>query len=54
MTKETCRQKELVWLCPTSLLREARAGPQGRNLEAGTEAEGLEKFCLLACSPWIA
>jgi hypothetical protein len=27
---------------------------QGRNLEAGTDAEAMEGWCSLACSPWIA
>ena len=26
---------------------------QGRNLEAGTEAEAMEEHCLLVCSPWL-
>ena len=34
--------------------REAREGPQGRNLEAGTKAEAMGECCLLACSPWLA
>ena len=29
-------------------------GGQGRNLEAGTEAEATEKHFSLACSPWLA
>lgn len=27
---------------------------QGKNLEAGTEAEAMEKYSLLACPPWLA
>jgi hypothetical protein len=27
---------------------------QGRNLEAGADANAMEKFCLLACFPWLA
>ena len=27
---------------------------QGRNLEAGADAEAMEGSCLLACSPWLA
>ena len=27
---------------------------QGRNLEAGADAEAMEKPCLLARSPWFA
>jgi hypothetical protein len=29
-------------------------GTQGRNLQAGAEAEAMEGCCLLACSPWLA
>lgn len=48
--------KEWVYLFhPTVLhhcssVKEVRAGTQGRNLEAGTEAEPMEECCLLACS----
>ena len=27
---------------------------QGRNLEAGADAEAMEGCCLLACFPWLA
>jgi hypothetical protein len=27
---------------------------QGRNLEAGVDADATEECCLLACSPWLA
>ena len=27
---------------------------QGRNLEAGADAEAMEEHCLLACSSWLA
>jgi hypothetical protein len=27
---------------------------QGRNLEAGADAEAMERGCLLACLPWPA
>ena len=27
---------------------------QGRNLEAGADAEAMDGCCLLACSPWFA
>ena len=27
---------------------------QGRNLEAGADAEAIEECCLLACFPWLA
>jgi hypothetical protein len=29
-------------------------GNQGRNLEAGTNAEAIKEYCLLAWSPWLA
>jgi hypothetical protein len=29
-------------------------GSQGRNLEAGTEAEAMKELCLLACSSKLA
>jgi hypothetical protein len=35
-------------------LKEVMAGTQGWNLEAGTEAEIIDKCCLLACSSWLA
>ena len=34
--------------------KEVRAGTQGGNPEAGTEAEVMEECCLLACFPWLA
>ena len=33
---------------------EAKAGSQGRNLEAGTRADTMKECCLLACSLWLA
>lgn len=33
---------------------EVRAGTQGRSLEVGIEADGMEHRCLLAFSPWLA
>lgn len=35
--------------CLGSLVSEANAGTQGRNLEVGPEAEVIEKCCLLVC-----
>jgi hypothetical protein len=36
-------------------LKEVRTGiQQGRNLEAGAEAEAVGKCCFLACSPCIS
>ena len=34
--------------------KEVRAEAQGRNLEAGADAEAMEGCCLLACFPWFA
>jgi len=39
----------------SSSFREVRKEPkQGRDLEAGAEAEAMEGCCLLACFPWLA
>lgn len=35
-------------------LREARAGTQGRNVEAGTEADTTKEHRLLAHSSWLS
>jgi hypothetical protein len=35
------------------LLKEAKAGIQDRNLEAGTEAEAIKECCLLASFLWF-
>ena len=37
-----------------TIIKEVRAGTQGGNPEAGTEAEDREEHCSLACSPWLA
>jgi hypothetical protein len=31
---------------PYSMMREVRAGTQGRNMETGTGAEAIEELCL--------
>jgi hypothetical protein len=43
----------LILQCPghKSQMNKVRAGPQGRNLEAGTKAEIMEEFCLLLGFP---
>lgn len=33
--------------------REVMTGTQGRNVEAGSEAEDLGECCWLVCSPWL-
>lgn len=33
--------------------REVKTGTQGRNLEAGSDAESMEECCPLDCSPWL-
>lgn len=49
--KSTYGGKGLIHLTTCSLSsREARAGTQGRDLEAGTEKEAMEEHCLLTCS----
>ena len=40
----------LTYLDNSSKLREVKAGTQGRNLEAGTEAETVQELCLLAAT----
>jgi hypothetical protein len=38
----------------SSLLREAKAEIQGRNLNEGTEAEAMKTSSLLVCFAWLA
>lgn len=33
---------------------EVRAGNEGSNLEAETDAKAMEEHILLVCSPWLA
>lgn len=40
-------------LLHSSLLKPIRAGPQVRDLEAGTEVQVLEEYQLLAYSPYL-
>jgi hypothetical protein len=43
-------KKGFIWLtCNCPSLREVKAETEGKNLEAGTEAEAMEELCLLAC-----
>ena len=50
MTK-AARKERLYWAyVSTSLL--VTEGSRGRNLEAGADAEAVEEYCLLPCSPW--
>jgi len=55
ITKSSMGRKGLLQLtaCSPSSV-EVRAGAQGKNLEAGTDAETREECCLLACSSWLA
>ena len=46
--------EERVDLALTSQPQYTMKGSQDRSVEAGTEAEAMEKHCLLACSPWLA
>ena len=46
-------RKGFVWLTlphHCSSLKEVRTGTQGRNKEAGADAEAMERGCLLACT----
>ena len=54
--KQPGRRKGLisVYILYSLSSREDRARAQGWTLVAGTEAEAVEKPCLLACFPWIA
>lgn len=52
MTKRNVGEEGIYFsLCVSS--REFRARTQGRNLEAGTETEAMEKCYLLASFPWL-
>ena len=47
--------KDFFYLTAYSLpWRKIKVESQGRNLEAGTEAESVEECCSLDCSPWLA
>jgi hypothetical protein len=52
VVKDNRRQKR-VYSAYTSRSQSTPERSQGRNLEAGTEAEAMEELCLLACSPWL-
>jgi hypothetical protein len=59
MTKKASREgKGLLDLCfYTTVPHQRKSGQelkQGRNLEAGADAEAMEGCCFLACSPWLA
>lgn len=47
-------RKRFIWLIGYSLSSgEAEVGNQGRNVDAGIEAEAMEEWCVLACSVCI-
>ena len=50
-------RKGFIWLHFHIVVHHSRKSgqelKQGRNLEAGADAEAMEAFCLLACSPWL-
>ena len=50
--------KEFIWLIRPHwsplLMESGEELKQGRNLEAGTDAEAMEGCGFLACSPWLA
>lgn len=50
MTQSNLGRKGLL---VKSRLHSITEGSQGRNLDAGTEAETIEGHCLLTCSPWL-
>lgn len=46
------REEKTFWTEKSSpSLEEARAGTEGKSLEAGTEAGTVDEVCLLACFP---
>jgi hypothetical protein len=45
--------EERVIACTHSYHTSLLEGSQDRNLEAGAIVEAMEKYCLLACSPWL-
>jgi hypothetical protein len=53
-------RKGFIWLTLTStslFITERKLGQelrQGRNLEAGADAEAMERCYSLACSPWLS
>ena len=50
-TKQKNSRKKIYWLTGNrAVSREAKAESQGRNLEAGADAETMEGCCLLTCS----
>ena len=54
----SCGEKSLFSLhFHIAVLHQRKSGlelTQGRNLEAGTDAEAMEEFCLLDFFPWPA
>lgn len=50
MIKSNVRRKKFIWLTGPDhgILREVKAGTQGRDLEVETDAEITEEGCLLA------
>ena len=50
-------EERFTWLtlahCRPSL-NEIGTGTQSRKLEAGADAEDMEGYCSLVCSPWLA
>jgi hypothetical protein len=50
MTKKQVGEKR-VYLAYDSISLFFIKGSQGRNLEAGADAEAMERYCLLACFP---
>jgi hypothetical protein len=53
MTRTNLGKGRLTFPLHSPSSSKARAGVQGRNLEAGAEAEAMEEHCLLAYSPGL-
>lgn len=52
MSESSSGRKGFIWrtvLHHSLLFKEVRTGTQGKHLEAGNEAEAIERCCLLAC-----
>lgn len=46
-------RKERVYVAHTFVSQFITEERQNRKFKAGTEAEGMEECCLLACSTWL-
>ena len=58
MTKKQVREERVYSAYTSTLLfitKESQSrNSEGKNLEAGADAEVMEGCCLMACFPWLA